>query len=212
MTAGRIRLGILLSGSGSTYANIVSHIESGAIAAEIAIVISSRPGVQGLERAAAWGHSHNIAKEQETIQDLLVAHQCDLVAMCGFMRRYDPQGELVGKVLNVHPSLLPAFGGHGYYGDRVHKAVLAKGAKVSGCSVHLVAGDYDTGPLLAQRPVAVKAGDTVEALRERVQAAERHLYPLVIRSLIAAPDHRAEHGGFLAKVPGCDDWDLGFSE
>ena len=205
------KLGILLSGAGSTYANIVAYIQDKELDAEIAVVVSSRDGTVGLQRANDWGHPTAISADQGEIQGILETHNCDLVAMCGFMRRYDPQGALKGKVLNVHPSLLPAFGGQGYYGDRVHKAVLEKGVRISGCSVHLVAGDYDTGPILAQRPVPVLPNDDVDSLRERVQAAERHIYPLVIHSLIASPAYPAQHEGRLAKVPNCDEWDLGFS-
>lgn len=202
-------LGILLSGSGSTYANLVEHIEAGLLPASIAVVIASRADCAGCERARAWGHPLVISHDQDEIQSTLQAHGCQWVAMCGFMRRFDPRAALRGRVVNVHPSLLPAFGGQGYYGDRVHRAVIAHGAKVSGCSVHLVAGDYDSGPLLAQRPVPVLASDTVESLRQRVQAAERHLYPLVLRALISDPEHFPRHGS-LAAVDGGDDWDLGF--
>jgi len=204
------RLGILLSGAGSTYGNLVARIHDGSLPAEIAVVIGSRANAEGLAKAQAWQHPCAASADQNEIQQLLEDHGCDVVAMCGFMRRYDPQGSLVGKVVNVHPSLLPAFGGQGYYGDRVHQAVLDKGARISGCTVHVVAGDYDTGPILAQRPVPVLPDDSVASLRQRVQAAERHLYPLVLYSLLSQAQQHAQHGGHLAAVPGCDEWDLGF--
>ncbi|TVR43349.1 MAG: phosphoribosylglycinamide formyltransferase [Planctomycetota bacterium] len=202
------RLGILLSGSGSTYANLQAQIQQGTLDAEIALVIASRPQAGGLQQAADWGHPWLVSRDQETIQQGLVDHGCDWVAMCGFMSRFDPRGPLSGRVLNVHPSLLPAFGGQGFYGDHVHRAVLQRGARVSGCTVHLVAGDYDSGPILAQRIVPVHGSDSVESLRQRVQAAERHLYPLVLQSLIC---HGYHGSADLTLVNGCDAWDLGFT-
>lgn len=206
------RLGILCSGSGSTYANLVAHIEAGTVPASVATVVVSREQAGARARATAWSHPCTVACESEAIAAALRQHDCQWVAMCGFMRRFDVPADFAGRVINVHPSLLPAFGGKGFWGDHVHRAVLAAGVRVSGCSVHLVAGDYDSGPLLAQRPVAVWPGDSVDMLRERVQAAERHLYPLVLRSLIEHGVQRDSEGRpWLQSVSGCDDWDLGFA-
>jgi phosphoribosylglycinamide formyltransferase-1 len=106
--------------------------------------------------------------------------------MCGWMRFWDQPADVRGRVFNIHPSLLPAFGGRGMYGLHVHRAVLAAGVALSGCTVHLVAGAYDSGPVLAQRQVAVMPGDTPETLQARVQASERELYPQAIAAAILA--------------------------
>jgi phosphoribosylglycinamide formyltransferase-1 len=122
--------------------------------------------------------------------------------MCGFMRYYDPPPPLARRVVNIHPSLLPSFGGRGMCGHRVHAAVVASGVKITGCSVHLVVGAYDTGPLLAQRVVPVEPGDDADAVEARVQGAERHLYPLVVAQLLA-------HGLPLRPHPAADEFDFG---
>ena len=116
----------------------------------------------------------------------LRAHGAQWVAMCGWMRYWDPVDEFRGRTVNIHPSLLPAFGGKGMYGHHVHQAVLAHGCKVTGCTVHVVAGGYDSGAILEQVAVRVEVGDDVERLAARVQAAERELYPQVLAALIAS--------------------------
>ena len=179
------RLGIMLSGSGSTYANLVEEIAAGRLAARIAVVVASREDAGGVARARAFGHQVVIASEPQAVTTALLAHACDVIAMCGWMKFYDPPAALRGRVVNIHPSLLPAFGGRGMYGIHVHRAVLAAGVGESGCTAHLVSGAYDSGPHLAQRRVAVEPGDTPERLQARVQAAERVLYPQVLGSLIA---------------------------
>lgn len=199
-----MRLGILLSGTGSTYANLVERIADGTLDAEIAVVVSSRADAGGLARAAANGHPHLVAREEEAVAAALREHRCELVAMCGWMRWFDPPPDLAGRVLNVHPALLPAFGGEGMYGDRVHRAVLEAGVKVAGCTVHVVAGPYDSGPILAQRTVPVLPGDDLETLRDRVQAAERHLYPRVLA--VYEPGVQR-----LPAAAGCDEDDFGFA-
>lgn len=206
------RIGILLSGSGSTYANIADYIADGRLNAAIAVVIASRADAGGLQRAAERGHPHAVAADSTAINALLLEHGCEWVLLCGFMRRFDADSSLLGRVLNVHPSLLPAFGGKGFYGDRVHRAVLEHGCRVSGCSVHLVEGDYDTGPILAQRCVPVHASDSADALQQRVQGAERHLYPLVLRSIISHGIHGQGRQRWLSAVDGCDANDFGFSK
>jgi phosphoribosylglycinamide formyltransferase-1 len=179
------RLGILLSGSGSTYANLVDAIASGRLAAEIAVVVSSKADAGGVERARRHGHPVVIASDPAGVTAALVEHRCQVVAMCGWLKFYDPPAALRGRVINIHPSLLPAFGGKGMYGIHVHRAVLAAGARESGCTAHLVTGDYDSGPHLGQRRVPVLPDDTPEQLQARVQEAERTLYPEVLSQVIA---------------------------
>jgi phosphoribosylglycinamide formyltransferase-1 len=180
------RLGILLSGSGTTYANLAQAAAAGRLPAEIAVVVASRPEAGGLERARALGHPTAVAGDSAAVEQALRAHGAWWVAMCGWMRFWDPPADFRGRVFNIHPSLLPAFGGRGMYGLHVHRAVLAAGVPVSGCTVHLVAGAYDSGPVLARQEVAVLPGDTPESLQQRVQAAECALYPQAIAAAIQA--------------------------
>ena len=180
------RLGILLSGSGTTYANLAQAVAAGRLPVEIVVVVASRADAGGLERARAFGHPVAVAGDAAAVEQVLRERRAAWVAMCGWMRFWDPPADFHGRVFNIHPSLLPAFGGRGMYGLNVHRAVLGAGAAHSGCTVHLVAGAYDSGPLLAQRQVAVLPNDTPEALQERVQAAERELYPQAIAAAIRA--------------------------
>lgn len=187
------RLGILLSGSGTTYANLADHCADGRVGGEISVVIGSKPGLGGLAKAEARGHATVVAHQPDDVTAALVAHGVDWVVMCGWLKYWDPPEAFRGRTLNIHPSLLPAFGGKGMYGHHVHAAVVAHGCRVSGCTVHLVSGGYDTGRILAQAVVPVLPQDTPDAVAARVQAAERHLYPHVIAALLAgrAPDPAA---------------------
>jgi phosphoribosylglycinamide formyltransferase-1 len=180
------RLGILLSGSGSTYTNLAEAIAGGRLPAEIAVVVASTAAAGGVAKARALDHPVVVASDPAAVTAALLEHGCGWVAMCGWLKFYDPPPALRGRVVNIHPSLLPAFGGRGMYGLHVHRAVLAAGVAESGCTVHLVTGDYDSGPHLAQERVPVLAGDTPETLQARVQAAERRLYPRVLADLIAS--------------------------
>ena len=188
------KLGILLSGSGSTYENLARAIDDGRVPAEIVCVISSRSAVKGLEIADRRGHKHAVLRQAEEISAYLQDAGAEWVAMCGFMRFYDPPAALKGRVLNVHPSLLPAFGGKGMYGHHVHEAVLKAGARFSGCTVHVVDGDYDSGPILGQKTVSVHSDDSVDDLQQRVQAAERELYPEVWAKLLTGRLTQNAHG------------------
>lgn len=177
----RPRLGILLSGSGTTYANLALA----GLPADIAVVIGSKAGLGGLDKAVANGHPTVVADTPDTVTAALRAHGVQWVAMCGWLKYWDPPGEFAGRTVNVHPSLLPAFGGPGMYGRKVHVAALAHGVKITGCTVHFVAGGYDSGPILDQLAVAVAPDDTPDTLQARVQDAERVLYPRVLRTLLA---------------------------
>lgn len=179
------RLAILLSGTGSTYVNLVAAIRAGPLPAEVVVVIGSQATAVGLERAREFGHVTVVAAQSEAVTAALIAQRVEWVAMCGWMKFYDPPAAFRGRVVNIHPSLLPDFGGKGMYGIHVHRAVIAAGVRASGCTAHLVAGAYDSGPHLAQSRVAVEPGDTPELLQTRVQAAERELYPRVLADLIA---------------------------
>ena len=179
------RLGILLSGSGTTYANLVEAIAQGRLPAQIAVVVSSKADAGGVARAQNYGHPLVIAQDSAAVTAALLDHQCDVVAMCGWLKFYDPPAALRGRVVNIHPSLLPAFGGKGMFGMHVHRAVVAAGVSETGCTAHLVSGDYDSGPHLGQLRVPVLLNDTAEVVQQRVQQAECALYPQVLSALIA---------------------------
>lgn len=188
--ARRLRIAVLLSGEGTSLENLCERIDAGAVPAEVVLVIASRPDAGGLRRAERRGipavaiprrafpdaHAFNDALHAE-----LDKHDIDLVALLGFLSIFELRGRWERRCLNVHPSLIPAFCGPGMYGHRVHEAVLAAGADVSGATVHFADDHYDTGPILLQESVPVRADDTPGTLAARVQAAERRLLPEAIR-------------------------------
>ncbi len=181
-----MRLSLVGSGAGSTVAAILDAVADGRISAEPALVISNNSGAGVLEIAARHGvrtaHlsgvTHPLPDELDAaVLAALDAAGTDLVVLAGYMKKLGPQvlAAYDGRVVNVHPALLPAYGGRGMYGDHVHAAVLADGAATSGATVHLVTAGYDEGPVLAQVEVPVEPGDSVETLRARVQVAEKAL-------------------------------------
>lgn len=185
-----IRLGVLLSGGGTTLQNFIDRIAAGTLDAEVAVVISSRPGVKGLSRAEAAGvPAHTVSRKKcssvddfsERVTALLDQHAPDLILMAGFLSLWKIPPQYEGKVLNIHPALIPAFCGKGYYGMHVHRAVVDAGVKVSGCTVHFADNEYDQGPIVLQRTVPVRAEDTAEEVQERVFAEECEAYPEAIR-------------------------------
>lgn len=202
-----LRLAVLISGGGTTMANLADRIAAGRLDAEIAILVSSRAGVAGLERAARRGLRTDLLARKVFVRDgefdaagytaqllaMLEPLSVDLVVLGGFMSRLGPALFDRYPVVNVHPALLPRFGGPGMYGHHVHEAVLASGVRESGCTVHFCDPEYDHGPIIAQRKVPVEPGDRADTLADRVQAAERELYPEVI-GWIAAGRVRVDGG------------------
>ncbi len=187
-----VRLGVLLSGSGRTLQNLIDRIEDRSLPARITVVVSSHPDVKGLDRARAAKIPTAVVDYRKVPGDKafsaavtaeLEKVPVDLVIMAGFIRRYLFPSKFEGRVLNIHPALLPDFGGKGMYGHRVHEAVLRSGARESGCTVHLADLHYDKGPILLQKRVPVLPGDTPEALAERVFRAECEAYPEAIRRM-----------------------------
>lgn len=181
-----LSLGVALSGSGTTLQNLLDRAAAGSLPARIATVVSSRKGAGGLERAQRAGVPAKVIprrsySDRHSYSRAFFAHfqeaRVDLVLLAGFLSRLALPEDFRGRVWNIHPALLPLFGGKGMYGDHVHEAVLASGMKVSGCTVHVVDDEYDHGPIILQRIVGVRFEDTVESLRDRVQAAEREAYP-----------------------------------
>ena len=190
----KLQLGFLASHGGSNVQAIIDACRAGELRAEPRVVISNNSGSEVLRRAAREGvpgfhlstRTHPKPEDLDAaIEGLLVDHGVDLVVLGGYMKKLGPGvlGRYRGRVLNVHPALLPAYGGQGMYGERVHAAVLAAGERVTGVTVHLVDDEYDQGPILAQAEVPVLEGDTVESLRERVLRREHRLYPETLQRI-----------------------------
>lgn len=186
----KTRLAVLLSGSGRTLQNIIEHIQSGKLDAEIVLVISSKKGAYGLKRAQMHGlptvtvPRKGFANDEEfskAITSQLDRVQPELILMAGFLHFYRIPAHYLGKVMNIHPALLPGYGGKGFYGLKVHQSVLMSGAKESGCTVHFADNIYDHGPIILQRRVPVYPEDTPETLAERVFKEECIAYPEAIR-------------------------------
>ncbi len=176
-TIQRPRLGVLLSGSGRTLQNLLDRIGDGRLRASIAGVGSDRADAFGLQRAMDHGLEARHLKDASATWSWLSEIDVDLVVLAGYLKLLPIEPEWVGRVLNIHPSLLPKFGGKGMHGDRVHTAVLAAKEKESGCTVHLCNDKYDEGRVLLQARVPVLANDTPTALAARVFAAECEAYP-----------------------------------
>ena len=189
-----VRLGILLSGSGRTLQNLIDRIADGSLRAKIEVVIASDPKAFGLERARKAGIPEVVVarkpfKDAEAysraVTETLERHPVDLILLAGFIHLYLFPPKWAGRVLNIHPALLPDFGGKGFYGHHVHEAVLKAGAKESGCTVHFADQRYDTGAIILQKRVPVLPGDTPDALAARVFEAECEAYPEAIRRVAA---------------------------
>ncbi len=189
------RIGVLVSGSGTNLQAIIDQVASGFIGAEIGVVVSNKPGVYSLARAQAAGIRTRVidhrlyARAQDFSQSILTVmkeEQIDLICLAGFLRIIDPLliEAYPNGILNIHPSLLPAFGGKGMYGHHVHEAVIASGVKYSGATVHLVTPETDVGPIVAQGITAVADTDTPETLAAKVLQIEHQLYPRAIKLLI----------------------------
>jgi formyltetrahydrofolate-dependent phosphoribosylglycinamide formyltransferase len=188
-----IRLGVLISGGGTTLVNLAQRIRDGRLGAEVALVIASRD-CQGVERARELGLRCEVvprrgfrtsAEFSERLFGLLREADVHLVTLAGFLSRIDIPPDFAQRVMNIHPALVPAFCGHGMHGHHVHEAVLARGCKVSGCTVHFCDNEYDHGPIILQRCVPVQNDDTPDTLAARVFAMECEAYPEAI-ALFAA--------------------------
>jgi phosphoribosylglycinamide formyltransferase-1 len=183
-----LRLAVLISGSGRTLDNLIERIAGGRLAAVIKVVISSRADVRGVRIAEAAGLPVRVVSPQRvsaadfstSIFEVCASAGVDLVVMAGFLHLVAVPPAFAGRVINIHPSLLPAFGGKGFHGMHVHRAVLDRGCTVSGCTVHLVDDEYDHGRILLQQTVPVLPDDTPESLAARVFAAECETLPEAI--------------------------------
>jgi len=185
-----LRVAVLLSGNGSSLENLLEHIDSGQVNAEVVVVVCSKEEAFGLERARRRGipaiavsrKKYPDGKEfNDHVHAALAPYDVELVALLGFLSLFELRGKYEGRSINVHPALIPAFCGRGFYGRRVYEAVLESGVKLSGATVHLSDDEYDEGPILLQEAVPVLEDDTVESLAQRVQAAERRLVPQAVQ-------------------------------
>jgi phosphoribosylglycinamide formyltransferase-1 len=184
----KLRIGFLASHVGSNLQAIIDACRAGRLVADLRVVICNNSQAHALERAHGAGiatrhlssHTHPSKEALDgAILETMRAHEVNLIVLAGYMRKLGPRtlAHYRGRVLNIHPALLPKFGGPGMYGARVHEAVLAAQEKESGATIHLVTEEYDQGPIIAQSRVAVLPGDTVESLAARVLEVEHALFP-----------------------------------
>ena len=204
------RVAVLASGGGSNLQALIDRFNADpAPLARVELVVGSRAGIGALERAERAGidavalEARALGPEAfgRALADALEAHRIDLIVLAGWLQLVP--AEVVrgfhGRMINVHPALLPAFGGHGMYGMRVHRAVIESGARVSGATVHFVDERYDEGAIIAQWPVPVLRDDTPESLAARVLAVEHRILPLAVEALARGPGGSASaEGGPLA--------------
>lgn len=185
-------IAVLISGGGTTLKNLLQKIDDGTLPVAIRLVVSSNPLARGLQFAAEKNipavvlERKAFASNAEFSDALFAACRAagvDLVVMGGFLKQVVIPSDFENRVVNIHPSLIPAFCGKGMYGHHVHEAVLRFGAKVSGCTVHFVDNEYDHGPIILQRAVPVLDGDTPDSLAARVFEQECEAYPAALRLL-----------------------------
>ncbi|EQK48726.1 phosphoribosylglycinamide formyltransferase [[Clostridium] bifermentans ATCC 19299] len=178
-----LNIAVLISGGGSNLQSIIYGCESGYINGIVKLVISNKDNVYGLERATKHNIKTFVEKEDEKIIDLLNKENIDLVVLAGYLKIISPKfvESFRNKIINIHPSLIPAFCGEGYYGKKVHESVISYGAKLSGATVHFVDEGADTGPIIMQKSVEVKVDDTPQSLSERVLAVEHEILKESVR-------------------------------
>ena len=185
------RLAVLASGGGTTLQNLLDRVAAGTLTAEIVGVVASRPDAFALQRARRAGvPTQDIeptprADFSERVFAAVRLLNVDYVLLAGWLQLLAVPDDFRLRVLNIHPSLLPAFGGKGMYGHHVHEAALAAGVKVSGCTVHFVDDTYDTGPIVEQRAVTIAECTTPVEVAAAVYAAECEAYPAAIRRVAA---------------------------
>ncbi|MFN3189736.1 MAG: phosphoribosylglycinamide formyltransferase [Aureliella sp.] len=185
-------IAVLVSGGGTTLKNLLDRQASGELAVEFRLVVSSRSGVGGITFAEEAGIPWKVFPKRdfesaeahsEAIFDACRSAGVELVVMGGYLEHLLIAADFANRVVNIHPSLIPAFSGKGYYGMRVHRAVVEYGAKISGCTVHFVDDEFDHGPIIAQSSVPVLPGDRPEDLQARVFEQECSLLPSVLQAM-----------------------------
>jgi len=180
-----MKMAVLLSGSGRTLDNFHERIAATTMQGSIEVVISNLPDALGLDKARKYGYPAFHAKDNEAINGILQEHNIELVLLAGYLKLYAPPAHLRRAVLNIHPSLIPSFCGTGMYGMRVHRAVKARGVKVTGCTVHFANEVYDEGPIVVQRCVQLDESDTPDDIAQKVFDAECEAYPEAINKVVA---------------------------
>ena len=172
-----VKIGVLISGGGTNLQAVIDGCENKSINGEVKVVISNKEEAYGLERA----RNHNIKaiceKDEDKIIEVLKENEIELVILAGYLKIVSPKlvNEYRNKIINIHPSLIPAFCGKGYYGEKVHQGVIDYGAKVTGATVHFVDEGADTGPIIMQKTVEVKQDDDAKKLAERVLEVEHEI-------------------------------------
>jgi len=190
-----VNLGFLASHNGSNMQAIIDACKSGKLQALPAVVISNNGGSGALIRAEQEGipgyhissKTHPDPEELDrSIVDAMLKHDVNIIVLAGYMKKLGPKtlARFGGRILNIHPALLPKYGGKGMYGMRVHEAVLAAGETESGVSIHIVDAEYDTGPIIAQERVPVDPEDTAETLAARILQKEHTLYPETLQKIV----------------------------
>jgi phosphoribosylglycinamide formyltransferase-1 len=190
----KLPIAVLISGGGTTLKNLLARERQGQLPVDFRLVVSSRASAAGLDYARQANiESHVIARRKspspeehgQAVFDLCRTRGVELVVMGGYLEHLLIPDDFANRVINIHPALIPAFCGQGYYGLRVHQAVLDYGAKLSGCTVHFVDNQFDHGPIIAQRACEVLPDDTAESLQARVFELECQLYPETIAAIAA---------------------------
>ena len=172
-----VKIGVLISGGGTNLQAVIDGCENKSINGEVRVVISNKENAYGLERA----RNHNIKaiceKDEDKIIEVLKENEIELVILAGYLKIVSPKlvNEYRNKIINIHPSLIPAFCGKGYYGEKVHQGVIDYGAKVTGATVHFVDEGADTGPIIMQKTIEVKQDDDAKKLAERVLEVEHEI-------------------------------------
>ncbi|MDA3971299.1 MAG: phosphoribosylglycinamide formyltransferase [Desulfobulbaceae bacterium] len=175
-----MKMAVLLSGSGRTLDNFHERIAAGTMQGSIEVVISNVEGALGLTKAEKYGYPAFYCPTNAEINDLLAKYDVDLILLAGYLKLYTPPATLKKAVLNIHPSLIPAFCGAGFYGMHVHRAVKRRGVTVTGCTVHFANEVYDEGPIVVQTPVSVADDDTPQMIADKVFAEECNAFPEAI--------------------------------
>jgi phosphoribosylglycinamide formyltransferase-1 len=190
MNTAPLKIAVLLSGGGRTLQNFIDLAHASELPIEIPLVIGSKANLFGLERAARAKIPTQVVDRQqfdsaaghcEKIFDLCDQADVDLICLAGWLCLLNVPDRYLGRAMNIHPALLPAFGGKGMFGRRVHQSVIDHGCKISGCTVHFLDNTYDTGPIIIQRTCPVLDDDTADSLAARVFEEERIAYPQAIR-------------------------------
>lgn len=177
------KIAVLISGSGSNLQSIIDGIDNGSIKnAEIKVVISNKKDAYGLKRAGKAGIDARHSNDEDEIKNIILDYDCDLIVLAGFLKILSSNFIQVFKnrIINIHPSLIPSFCGVGYYGMKVHNAVVEYGVRVSGATVHFVEEEADAGPIICQKTVEIQPSDTAEIVQKKVLEIEHKILPEVV--------------------------------